>query len=108
MNIKWDVKELVSKASDGFVITAHWTVVAKDGRFSASSYGSCGFDGELTTPYESLTKEQVLSWVWQTVNKEETEASLAAQVEAKKTPALVTNTLPWDIPVGVIEEDIEE
>ena len=94
MEITWNIAQLDRKTADGFVTTAHWTVNATDGDFSASSYGSCGFDGELTTPYESLTKEQVLGWVWQTVNKEETEASLAAQIEAQKNPVSATG-LPW-------------
>ena len=94
MEITWNIEQLDRKTADGFVTTAHWTVTATDGDYSAGSYGSCGFDGELTTPYESLTKEQVLGWVWQTVNKEETEASLAAQIEAKKNPVLATG-VPW-------------
>ena len=94
MEITWNISQLDRKTADGFVTTAHWTVVAEDGDFSASSYGTCGFDGELTTPYESLTKEQVLEWVWQTVDKDATEASLAAQIEAQKNPVSATG-VPW-------------
>jgi len=94
MEITWNISQLDRKTEDGFVTTAHWTVSATDEEYSASSYGSCGFDGELTTPYEDLTKEQVLEWVWQTVNKEETEASLAAQIEAQKNPVSATG-VPW-------------
>jgi hypothetical protein len=94
MSVTWTISQLDRKTADGFVTTAHWTVSATDGDFSTSSYGTCGFDGELTTPYESLTKEQVLEWVWETVNKEETEASLAAQIEAQKNPVSATG-VPW-------------
>jgi hypothetical protein len=94
MEITWNVSQLDRKTVDGFVTTAHWTVSAKDGEYSAYFYGSCGFDGELTTPYESLTKEQVLGWVWEKVNKEETEASLASQIEAQKNPVTASGT-PW-------------
>jgi len=94
MEITWNVHQLERKTEDGFVTTAHWTCVAEDGEISVSSYGTCGFDGELTTPYESLTKEQVLEWVWQTVDKEETEASLASQIEAQKNPVSATG-VPW-------------
>jgi hypothetical protein len=90
----WQIVNMNHLTSDGFVTTAHWTVSATDGDYSASSYGTCGFDGELTTPYESLTKEQVLEWVWQTVNKEETEATLASQIEAQKNPVSATG-VPW-------------
>jgi len=94
MEITWNVHQLERAIDTGYVQTAHWTVSATDGEYSASSYGSCGFDGELTTPYESLTKEQVLEWVWQTVDKEETEASLASQIEAQKNPVTASG-IPW-------------
>jgi hypothetical protein len=94
MEITWDIVQLDRNLPGGFVYTAHWTVSATDGEYSASSYGSCGFDGELTTPYEDLTKEQVLGWVWEKVNKEETEASLASQIEAQKNPVIATG-VPW-------------
>ena len=94
MEITWNIAQLDRKTADGFVTTAHWTVTAADGDFSAYSYGSCGFNGELTTPYESLTKEQVLGWVWQKIDKAAYEASLAAQIEAKKNPVSATG-VPW-------------
>jgi hypothetical protein len=94
MEITWNISQLDRNLPGGFVYTAHWTVSATDGDFSASSYGSCGFDGELITPYEDLTKEQVLGWVWEKVNKEETEASLASQIEAQKNPVTATG-VPW-------------
>ena len=94
MTTTWTISQLDRKTADGFVTTAHWRCDAVDGDFSASSYGTCGFDGELTTPYESLTKEQVLEWVWQTVDKDATEASLASQIEAQKNPVSATG-VPW-------------
>jgi hypothetical protein len=94
MEITWSISQLDRKTADGFVTTAHWRCDAVDGDFSASSYGTCGFDGELTTPYEDLTKEQVLEWVWQTVDKDAYEASLASQIEAQKNPVSATG-VPW-------------
>jgi hypothetical protein len=94
MTTIWTISQLDRQTSDGFVTTAHWRCDAVDGDFSASSYGTCGFDGELTTPYESLTKEQVLEWVWQTVDKDAYEASLASQIEAQKNPVSATG-VPW-------------
>jgi hypothetical protein len=94
MNITWSISQLDRKTADGFVTCAHWTVSATDGDFSAGAYGTCGFDGELTTPYESLTKEQVLEWVWQTVDKDAYEASLATQIEAQKNPVSASG-IPW-------------
>ena len=53
----WKIVSLERKSADGFVTTAHWTCSDVDGEFSGSTYGSIGFDGELVTPYEQLTKE---------------------------------------------------
>jgi hypothetical protein len=91
----WTISTLDRRTSDGFVQTAHWTVSATDGNYSASSYGSCGFDGELTTLYAELTKEQVLGWVWEQINKNEIEANLTAQINAQKNPVSVTG-VPWE------------
>jgi hypothetical protein len=65
----WKIVQLDRKTADGFVTTAHWDVTLTDGEYSARAYGTCGFDGELTTPYENLTEAQVLEWVWASVDK---------------------------------------
>ena len=90
----WKIVQLDRKTADGFVTTAHWTVTATDGDFSASAYGSVGFSGELTTPYADLTEAQVLEWVWASLDKAAYEASLAAQIEAQKNPVSATG-VPW-------------
>ena len=92
--MNWKIVQLDRKTADGFVTTAHWTVTATDGDFSASAYGSVGFSGELTTPYADLTEAQVLEWVWASVDKDATEANLAAQIEAQKNPVSATG-VPW-------------
>jgi hypothetical protein len=94
MTTTWTISQLDRQTSDGFVTTAHWTVTATDGDFSASAYGTCGFNGELTTPYADLTEAQVLEWVWASLDKAAYEASLAAQIEAQKNPVSATG-LPW-------------
>jgi hypothetical protein len=90
----WKIVQLDRKTADGFVTTAHWKCVATDGNFAAGTYGTCSFDGELTTLYENLTEAQVLEWVWASLDKAATEQSLAAQIEAQKNPVSATG-LPW-------------
>lgn len=92
--IEWNITQLDRRTEDGFVTTAHWTCSAVDGDFSASVYGTCGFDGDLTTPYDNLTKEQVLGWVWEQISKEDTEASVLSQIEAQKNPVSASG-VPW-------------
>jgi len=92
--INWSIQQLDRKTADNYVTTAHWNCTATDGDFSANAYGTCGFSGDLVTPYEDLTQEQVLGWVWEQIDKAEIEANLAAQIEAQKNPVSETG-VPW-------------
>ena len=94
MTTVWTVSQLDRNAADGFVTTAHWQCTATDGEYSASVYASCGFGGELSVAYDSLTEADVLAWVWESVDKEATEAAVLAQIEAQKNPVTASG-LPW-------------
>jgi hypothetical protein len=96
MEFNWDVVQMDRKTSDGFVVTVHYTVSAVDGEFTASTYGTVGYTQEEGnfTPYESLTKEQVIGWVKDSLGEETVQASLTAQIEAQKNPVQVSG-LPW-------------
>jgi hypothetical protein len=93
--INWTIQQLDRKTADGFVTTAHWRCDATDGEYSAGVYGSAGFSGDLTIPYEDLTQEQVLEWVWESADKAETEANVLAQIESQKAPSTASG-LPWE------------
>lgn len=95
-NITWKITSLDRRTSDGFVTTAHWICSGVDGNFSASVYATCSWaEGQPTIPYDSLTEQQVLGWVWASgVDKDATEAAVAAQLEAQKNPVSATG-LPW-------------
>jgi hypothetical protein len=92
--MNWSIVQLDRKTADGFVTTAHWTCTATDDDFSANAYGSVGFSGDLVTPYENLTQEQVLGWVWEQIDKAEIEANLTKQIQAQKNPVSVAG-VPW-------------
>lgn len=94
MTTVWTISQLDRDVATGFVTTAHWQCTGTDGEYSASVYASCGFSGELTVPYDSLTEETVLAWVWESVDKEATEATVAAQIEAQKNPVQASG-MPW-------------
>ena len=91
----WKITQCDRLTADGFVTTAHWRCDATDGEYSAGVYGSAGFTGDLTIPYEDLTQEQVLGWVWDSVDKAETEANVLAQIESQKAPSTASG-LPWE------------
>ena len=95
MTITWSISQLDRQTSDGFVTTAHWRATATDGDYSASAYATCSWsEGTPTTLYNNLTKEQVLGWVWESVDKDAIEASLNAQIEAQKNPVSASG-VPW-------------
>jgi len=99
MEIKWSIPNLERHTADGFVYTAHWRCTASDGDFSASSYGTAGFTYDASSPdfvpYDQLTEEQVLQWVWADgVDKDATEAALQANIDAQKNPT-TADGVPW-------------
>lgn len=95
MEIKWSIVNMERDTATGFVRVGHWVCNGIDGDFSGSVYSTCSFEGELSVPYEQLTEATVLSWVWASgVDKEATEAAVAAQIEAQKNPKVAAG-LPW-------------
>jgi hypothetical protein len=96
MVINWTITQLNRQTSDGFVTSAHWNAAAIDENFMASVYNTCGWPvGEPTIPYDELTQDIVLNWIWANgVDKDATEANLASQIELKKNPISATG-LPW-------------
>lgn len=94
--ITWNISQLDRQTSDGFVTTAHWQATAVDGEHTASVYSTCSWsDGSPTIPYDQLTQDMVLGWVWANgVDKDATEASLQSQIDAKKNPMTAVG-VPW-------------
>ena len=103
----WKVANLERNVADGKVYTVHYTVNAlsdqvdpnseSGGFFSAGSYGSLGFDGEVMTPFEQLTEEVVIGWVKEQFGAEkvaEIEAALQAQIDEKAAPTKAAG-VPW-------------
>lgn len=115
--INWTVSQLDCKPQeDGLtdvVVTAHWQCLGQstegktftdgDGNisivpFTAQVYGTASFtleQGAGFTPYADLTQEQVLGWVWNSVDKNATESNVTAQIKNQVNPPIVTTQLPW-------------
>ena len=93
----WNIAQLERHTADGIVYTAHYTVDANDGTYSAGAYGSVGLeqpDPDDIIPYANLTPEIVIGWVQDKLNVEEIEDSLQAQLDEKNAPTTATG-LPW-------------
>ena len=96
MQVNWNVSQTDRYLDSGFVYCAHWQANATDGDYSASVYSTCSWQPDTPTiPYDSVTMQEVLDWCWASgVDKDATEASLAAQIELQKNPVTATG-VPW-------------
>jgi len=102
----WTIANLERNLADGGVTVAHWRVTEEETvgtgddavTYTASAYGTCGFtpdpDADDFVAYDSLTEEVVMGWVWESVNQEDTEAALTANIEGQKNP-VSANGMPW-------------
>jgi hypothetical protein len=81
------------------VFTVHWTCAGVDGEYSSSVYSTQAVtvdSAEPFTPYDQLTQDQVLNWVWTSgVDKDVTEAAVDQQIQNLINPPVVTPPLPW-------------
>jgi hypothetical protein len=95
----WKIAQLERETSDGYVFTAHYTVDANDGTYSAGAYGSLGLErpeGEMV-PFADLTEEIVVGWLKAKFGEEkvaEIEQALSDQIESQRAPKTATG-LPW-------------
>jgi hypothetical protein len=96
MEFTWQVVQMDRKVADGFVTTVYYNVLAVDGNYKASTYGTVGFTEEDTdyTPFDELTKAQVIGWVQESLNKDAVEQSLSKNIEYQKNP-VTESGLPW-------------
>jgi hypothetical protein len=95
----WSISQLDRTIPDGGVYTAYWTASAVDEGYSACVCGTAFFtpdpDSPNFVPYDQLTEEEVLGWVWASgVDKFTTEASLADQIYLQQNPVTASG-LPW-------------
>jgi hypothetical protein len=92
----WNISQLERHTADGIVFTAHYTVDANDGTYSAGAYGSIGLDApeDNIIPFASLTPEIVIGWLQDKLNVEEIEAALQKQLDEQRAPS-VANGVPW-------------
>jgi hypothetical protein len=80
------------------VFTVHWTCAGTDGTYNASVYSTCAVPAPTAnfTPYQDLTQDQVLGWIWASgVDKDATEAAVNQQIAQAINPPVVTPPLPW-------------
>jgi hypothetical protein len=96
MTTLWTISQTDYLTSDKFITVAHWQCTATDGDYTASAYSTCSFaPATPSIPYDSVTEQDVLTWVWGNgVDKDAVEASLAQQIELQKHPVVAAG-VPW-------------
>ena len=95
----WNIAQLERHTADGIVFTAHYTVDANDGTYSAGAYGSIGLEApeDNIIPYADLTPEIVIGWVQDKLGEEQVEsisAALQGQIDEQRAPSKASG-LPW-------------
>jgi hypothetical protein len=96
----WRIANLERETADGIVFTAHYTIDASDGTYSAGAYGSLGLerpDEEEMIPFSDLTEEICVGWVKEKLTEEkvtEIEAALQAQLDEQHAPTKAAG-VPW-------------
>lgn len=95
------INTLERNATDGGVITVHWSVAKTQGEHTASQYGTESFEPDAAAPgfkpYEQLTQADVTAWLtdrWGTDGVAAKEAALDAQLAALANPPVISGT-PW-------------
>ena len=96
MVVTWTITQLEHKIANKFVTVAYWTATATDESNSLSISNVCGWpESEPTIPYDELTQDIVLAWIWANgVDKDVVEASLASQIALQKNPVTAAG-VPW-------------
>jgi len=94
----WAIANLERETGDGYVYTAHYTISAKSAAYSASAYGSIGFERpDSLIPYSDLTEATVVQWVKDALTEEKVEQieeALQNQLDEQAAPTKAAG-VPW-------------
>jgi hypothetical protein len=80
------------------VFQVAYSCIANQDTYSARTGGVTNVSytaGSPYTPYDQLTQDQVLGWVFQNIQKDFMEAQLQAEIDKQANPPYVYPPLPW-------------
>lgn len=81
------------------VFQVGWRCNGTDGTYNGTVYSTQSVTykaGAPYTPYDDLTEDQVLDWIWEAgVDQAATQAAVAQQIANQVNPPVVTPPLPW-------------
>ena len=94
----WTIPTCEHDIATGGINVVHWRCTGVDGDNSASSYGTVGLtpdpDASDFVAYADVTEAQAQGWVWSSVSQADTEAAIAAKIDALINPTEASGT-PW-------------
>lgn len=94
----WTIPTTEFDIATGGINVIHWRCTAQDGDYTASSYGTVGLTPDASSPdfvaYADVTEAMAQGWVWESVSQADTEAAIAAKIDAQKNPTEASGT-PW-------------
>ena len=104
INYQWTISALDCKVKEenltDVVYTVHWRYRGtNENGITAETYGAQSVgtpDPEDFTPYDEITKEQVIGWLEASLDVEAMNESLAAQINLIINPIDVTLPLPFE------------
>ncbi len=113
MELTWNITQMTCyPEQDGLtdvVFSVSWSLTATDDTYTSSVNGTIGVELDPAapyTPYNELTKDQVLGWVKSSLGDAqvlEYENGVSSIVEAQKNPIIVTPVLPWLASIETLE-----
>lgn len=92
----WNIISLDSKPSTGIVVSAIWK--CSEGNISRTGQSVFPEPSQDIIPYQSLSEQDVLNWVWSDggVDKSLVEDSINKEISDLENPVVVKNPLPWN------------
>jgi hypothetical protein len=97
----WKINQLERNPSTGVVKTVYWDCLGVDEETENFVHMHCSYypssidpDDPNFIPFNELSEQTILEWVWQGPTKEQYETSVAEQIELKNNPPIVTG-VPW-------------
>ena len=94
----WTIPTCEHDIATGGINVVHWRCTGVDGDQSASSYGTVGLTPDPSAAdfvaYADVTEAQAQAWVWGSVSQADTEAAIAAKIDALINPTEASGT-PW-------------
>jgi hypothetical protein len=108
INYSWEINNLICyeelNGQTNVVFKVEWSCLAQE-QIGDNTYSTQWLDKTLLnvelndqfTPYQQLTEQQILGWIWQTgVNKADIESRLTDGLTEQKTaPVIIDRLPPW-------------